>query len=77
MRRKFAVFIGAAAIAVAMAVNVGLGLKSNAKFDLFLANVNALGQTECWMAYGWCSDSCPYEFCGWCEGVYLQECPTR
>ncbi|MDR1339608.1 MAG: hypothetical protein LBK58_06115 [Prevotellaceae bacterium] len=41
-----------------------------------LANIEALASedTDC-TALGNCSSTCPYEWCGYCKGIYMMECP--
>jgi hypothetical protein len=78
MKRKFFYVLIGAAIVTAAAWNVGQSLNKNemALSDVALANVEALGQEitlDC-TALPYCSSTCPWEWCGYCMGFYMQEC---
>ncbi|MDR1381276.1 MAG: NVEALA domain-containing protein [Tannerella sp.] len=70
----FATF-AVAVIAVAAGLNVMQSRSEIALSDVALENVEALADDECFSAIpGRCGSNCPYEWCGYCQGFYLQEC---
>lgn len=75
MKRKlFFGIVGVTVLTLIAAINVRISLNSQSKIDLVLANTEALAQIEC-IALDHCGTNCPYEFCGYCSGYYMLECP--
>lgn len=56
-------------------LNINPIFNNNDKIDIAFANAEALGQITC-TAYPNCASNCPLEFCGYCFGFYMLECPN-
>jgi hypothetical protein len=77
MKKKIFMGIAVLAIAALSAWNIQFTSKSGELSDLSLANIETLATPENFdcMAYNHCGINCPYEWCGYCMGFYLLECP--